>query len=55
MCAAAGLVTEGYSLPYVAAWSGGDAAEVRKTAARVLMAARSILAGIEGEQEKLAA
>jgi antirestriction protein ArdC len=55
VCQAAGLVTDSYSLPYVAAWSGGDTAEVRKTAARVLMAARAILDAIPQAPEALAA
>jgi antirestriction protein ArdC len=55
VCQAAGLVTERYSLPYVAVWSGGDPAEVRKTAARVLMAARAILVGLGGGQDAEAA
>ncbi len=39
----AGLHPEDYSLPYVAAWSGGDIATVRSTAERVLGAAKRAL------------
>jgi hypothetical protein len=39
VCHAAGLVSDDYSLPYVAGWAGGDPAMVRTTAERVLGAA----------------
>lgn len=48
VCAAMGLPTDGYSLPYVAGWSGGDVAKVRETAERVVKAAGAILEGLEG-------
>lgn len=43
VCEAAGLATEGYSLPYIARWSGGDLAQVRLTAERVITTARQVL------------
>lgn len=43
VCEAAGLATEGYSLPYVARWSGGDPGQVRLTAERVITTARQVL------------
>ena len=49
VCQAAGLVTDGYSWPYIAHWSDGEAKVVQETAGRVLDAARSILAGLEGD------
>lgn len=42
VCAAAGMSTDGYSLPYVAGWSGGDVALIRQTAERVVRAAGMI-------------
>lgn len=45
VCHAAGLDTDGYSLPYVATWADGDSAVIRSTAERVLGAARRALAG----------
>jgi hypothetical protein len=39
---AAGLDAVGYSVPYVAGWSGGDPALLRATAARVLTTASAI-------------
>ena len=53
VCKAAGLDSDGYSFTYVASWSGGDAAKVSETAARVMTAARGILAemGTESEAE----
>jgi len=50
VCEATGLVTDGYSFPYVARWADGDADVVRDTAERVLEAARAILAGLGTEQ-----
>ena len=41
--AAAGLPTEGYSVPYVASWASGDSNVVREAATRVLSTARHIL------------
>lgn len=46
VCQAAGLVTDGYSWPYIARWSDGKSEVIQATAGRVLDAARSILAGI---------
>lgn len=43
VCQAAGLVTDDYSLPYVAGWAGGNVALVRDTADRVIGAARQVL------------
>jgi hypothetical protein len=44
VCQASGLVTETYSLPYVAGWAEGDLRSVGATAERVLATARRILA-----------
>jgi hypothetical protein len=44
--AAAGLPTEGYSLPYVARWAAGDTALVRATAERAINCVRRILAAL---------
>jgi hypothetical protein len=41
--AAAGLPTEGYSVPYVAGWASGNADLVRDAATRVLSTARHII------------
>ena len=46
VCQAAGMVTDDYSLPYVARWSGGDPAAVRLTAERVIGAARRALEAV---------
>ena len=43
VCAAAGLPSEDYSLPYVAGWAAGDPATVRRTAERVVVTARRAL------------
>nr|MDQ3573472.1 ImmA/IrrE family metallo-endopeptidase [Actinomycetota bacterium] len=43
---AAGLPTDGYSLPYVAHWSAGDTGLVRSTAERVISCARRIVADL---------
>jgi antirestriction protein ArdC len=45
---ARGAITDSYSFPYVALWSGGDSGKVLETAERVQKAARSILEGLEG-------
>lgn len=50
VCSAAGLASDGYSFPYVAHWSGGDVAEVRKAAERAIGCARSILDAIAPAQ-----
>ncbi len=41
--AAAGLPTEGYSVPYVASWASGDSDVIREAATRVLSTARHII------------
>lgn len=43
VCHAAGLVTDDYSLAYVAGWAHGDVSLVRDTADRVIRTARTIL------------
>lgn len=43
VCQTAGLASDDYSLPYVARWSGGDPAQVRLTAERVITTARRVL------------
>jgi antirestriction protein ArdC len=43
IAAAAGLPTEGYSVPYVAGWASGDLEVVREAATRVLSTARQII------------
>jgi hypothetical protein len=48
VCRHHGLPTDGYSLPYVAGWSGGDRDVVRRTAERVTACARAVLAGLDG-------
>jgi len=47
VCQAAGLVSDGYSWPYIAHWSGGDSQVVRDAARRVVDAAQTILAGLK--------
>lgn len=47
VCNAAGLDPAGYSFPYVAAWSAGDAAMIAATATRVLDTARTIIDSTE--------
>jgi antirestriction protein ArdC len=49
--AACGLATEGYSLPYVALWAGGDVKKVQDSATRVMTVARTILADLEATEE----
>jgi hypothetical protein len=44
VCASAGLDASGYSFGYVATWAGGDPEAVSSTAARVLAAARGVIA-----------
>jgi antirestriction protein ArdC len=43
VCHVAGVETGGYSFPYIAHWSDGDAAIIRATAERVVSAARQVL------------
>jgi len=50
VCQAAGLVSDGYSWPYIAHWSGGDSQVVRDAAGRVVDAAQTILAGLKFAQ-----
>jgi antirestriction protein ArdC len=51
VCAALGVDSTGYSLPYVAAWSGGDLDKIATTADRVMRCARRILDKVETEQD----
>ena len=43
VCAALGVDSAGYSLPYVASWSGGDVDKVKATASRVIGCAREVI------------
>ena len=43
VASAAGLDASGYTVPYVAGWSGGDPAVLKETATRVLSVARNIV------------
>ena len=47
VCAGLGIDSAGYSLPYVASWSGGDVDKVTATANRVIGCARDVLTGLE--------
>lgn len=49
VCAALGVDSAGYSLPYVASWSGGDLEKVALTAERVIRCARQLLTSLEPE------
>ena len=49
VCAALGIDSTGYSLPYVASWSGGDVDKVAATANRVMGCARGVLTQLEHE------
>ncbi len=51
VCQSVGLSTDGYSWPYIAHWSNGDATVVRQTADRVLTAVRTILGGLDPSQD----
>jgi antirestriction protein ArdC len=51
VCRAAGLATDCYSWPYIARWSEGKSEVVQTTAGRVLEAARTILAGMESDEQ----
>ena len=44
--AACGMATDGYSIPYVGIWSGGDVDKVKQTAEKVVRVAGQILEGI---------
>lgn len=50
VCHSAGLVSDGYSLPYVAGWSGGDVATVRQTAEKVVRVAGAICEAVAGAE-----
>ena len=50
VCAALGIDSAGYSLPYVASWSGGDITKVSATANRVIGCARQVLTQLEQER-----
>ncbi len=50
VCAGLGIDSAGYSLPYVASWSGGDVNKVAATATRVIDCARGVLTELEHEQ-----
>lgn len=54
VCQAAGLVTDDYSLPYVAGWAGGDIAVVRDAADRVVGTARTVLDRLAADTGALA-
>ncbi len=47
VCAALGIDSASYSLPYVASWSGGDVDKVAATANRVIGCARQVLTQLE--------
>jgi hypothetical protein len=47
VCASLGVDSAGYSLPYVAAWSGGNVQKVSETADRVIRCARQVISEIE--------
>ena len=51
VCAALGVDSAGYSLPYVASWSGGDLDKVTATADRVIRCSHHVLTGLEAEPE----
>ncbi|MGH8936618.1 MAG: DNA primase, partial [Acidimicrobiia bacterium] len=51
VCAALGVDSAGYSLPYVASWSGGDMAKVADTADRVIRCARHVINSLEPERD----
>ena len=50
VCAALGVDSAGYSLPYVATWSGGDLEKVSETADRVIRCARGVISDIGVDQ-----
>jgi DNA primase catalytic core len=51
VCAALGIDSTGYSLPYVASWSGGDVTKVAATANRVIACARQLLTQFEQQRQ----
>lgn len=50
VCSFLGLDTSGYSLPYVASWSGGDLDRVAATANRVIGCAHDVIEHLEAER-----
>lgn len=50
VCRAAGLLTDGYTFPYVAGWANGDTELVKSTADNVLKTARAILGAMENDE-----
>jgi DNA primase len=50
VCAALGVDSAGYSLPYVATWSGGNLEKVSETADRVIRCARGMITDIGVDQ-----
>ena len=50
VCAALGIDSAGYSLPYVASWSGGDVDKVAATANRVIGCAREVVTELAQER-----
>lgn len=52
---ALGLETDEYSFGYVAGWSGGDMALVKKTGERVARASKQVLSGFEADRELVTA
>jgi DNA primase len=51
ICAALGVDTTSYSLPYVASWSGGDLDKVAATADRVIRCAHQVITRLEAERQ----
>ena len=51
VCASLGVDSAGYSLPYVAGWSGGDLDKVASTADRVIRCAHAIIDELETVRE----
>jgi len=51
VCAGLGIDSSGYSLGYVASWSGGDLTKVAATANRVIGCASEVLAQLEQERQ----
>jgi len=51
VCAALEIDSAGYSLPYVASWSGGDLAKVTATANRVIGCARTVIEQLEQSRD----
>jgi len=50
ICAALGVDTTGYSLPYVASWSGGDLDKVTATADRVIRCAHQVITHLDADR-----